>query len=370
MRLGLSGKSKLGINDLPLIGREVALCGSAALSISMISDRLYFGFWTFPPYQWLNFNISQDLAIFYGHNRPDYYLTEGLPLLLTTYLPFALVALVKSTGVSNDFDTRTANIRYQLAFTVVTTVASLSLISHKEVRFIYPLLPLLHILLAPHISNFFRMGELPAPASGGLNNLPGKPQRKTPPLRRLLLTLLVIANIAISGYLTLVHQRGVLDVLTFLRSDFERLHLTARGEPLGNRDKDEIFAAFLMPCHSTPWRSHLVYPTLNAWALTCEPPLDISAGTPERAAYRDEADRFFDNPAGFLEREVGGRERPWPRYVVGFEGEKGLEDVLTSHVEEKMGGWTLKRKWEGFNSHFHDDSRRKGKVVVWETAQQ
>ncbi|OBT55462.1 hypothetical protein VE04_05475 [Pseudogymnoascus sp. 24MN13] len=118
-----------------------------------------------------------------------------------------------------------------------------------------------------------------------------------------------------------------------------------------------------MPCHSTPWRSHLVHPTLNAWALTCEPPLDIPACTPESAAYRDEADRFFDDPKGFLSREVGSREKPWPQYVVGFEG---IEGVLVEWHEETGSQYEVVRKWSGFNSHWIDDERRKGRVVVWE----
>ena len=164
-RLGLRGKSKATLNDLFLFAREALLCGLSALAISIISDRFYFGIWTFPPYHWLHFNISQDLAVFYGQNRPDYYFTEGIPLLLTTYLPFGIIALVSATSLSSKFDIETANIRFQFAFTVLVMISTLSLISHKEVRFIYPLLPILHILLAPHISEFFNLGSIPAPST-------------------------------------------------------------------------------------------------------------------------------------------------------------------------------------------------------------
>lgn len=358
-RIGVAGKTVLSFQDVLLITREAVFSGSAALLISAISDRLYFGFWTFPPYQWLNFNIKKDLAVFYGTNRVDYYVTEGLPMLLTTYLPFAVVALITSTSVSTrSVSTYVANIRFQFAFTIIVTIATLSIISHKEVRFIYPLLPLLHILLAPHISSFFT-GTPPLSSSTDSTLPPKLPVSK---LRKILLTLLISTNITIALYTTLVHQRGVLDVLSFLRHDYESLHLSPRGELLSS-SANETFAAFLMPCHSTPWRSHLVYPSLHSWALTCEPPLDIPAGTVERANYRDEADRFYDDMASFLKREVGTRERPWPRYVVGFEG---IEAPLREWYEREMGGWTTKRKWEGFNTHWHDDWRRKGKVVVWE----
>ncbi len=365
--LGVGGKSKSTLKDFIMVAREAVMCGVGAFAASAISDRLYFGFWTFPPYQWLHFNISQDLAVFYGQNRWDYYVTEGLPLLLTTYLPFAVIGLVTATGLSGRFDTRTANIRFQLAFTVLVMIATLSLISHKEVRFIYPLLPVLHVLLAPHISSFFELGSNPAHAVGGLS----KPAKHTICIpyswRRALLILLATTNVGICLYTSLVHQRGVISVMSYLREDYERLHLSMKGEAL--TEDNETFAAFLMPCHSTPWRSHLVYSNLHAWALTCEPPLDVPAGTPERANYRDEADRFFDDPVGFLKREVGNKHRPWPRYIVAFEGVTDLENVLREYIEDIMGGWTLKRNNEFFNSHWHDDSRRRGKVLVWEMAQ-
>lgn len=290
-------------------------------------------------------------------------------MLLTTQLPFGIIALVSATSLTNSysFSTCTSNIRFQFAFTVLVMVCTLSLISHKEVRFIYPLLPILHILLAPHTSTFFNFASIPAPSSGGLGDR-AKPTLCTPAtFRRGLLIALGITNVAIAMYTSLVHQRGVVDVLAFLRNDYERLHLSIKGELLSI--ENETFAAFLMPCHSTPWRSHLVYPNLHAWALTCEPPLDIPAGTPERMNYRDEADRFFDNPEKFLTEEVGSKSRPWPRYLVAFEGEKGLEETVRKHVEGVMEGWTLKRTTSFFNSHWHDDGRRKGRIIVWEMAQ-
>ena len=130
-------------------------------------------------------------------------------------------------------------------------------------------------------------------------------------------------------------------------------------------DPYETFAGFLMPCHSTPWRSQLFYPGLKAWALTCEPPVDIPAGSKEREEYRDEADRFYDSPLEFLKSEVNTRERPWPRYIVGFEG---VGDVLKEYYESEAGmpGFRVRERWRGRNSQWHDDWRRQGDVVVWE----
>ncbi|KAI6715107.1 GPI mannosyltransferase 3 [Diplocarpon mali] len=338
------------LSDYLVLFREIVVCGSTILLISFISDYLYYGEWTFPPYQFLHFNISQNLAVFYGRNDWHYYLSQGLPLLLTTYLPFTLVALYQTSSQSS------SDIRFLFTTTILLTLGSLSLISHKEVRFIYPLLPLFHILTAPTISAFFRAA--PATSSSTLSN---------PPLARHnpLLAIILILNILIAGYTTQVHQCGVLSVLKFLRSEYEILALDARGLPLPKNsfDPTETFVAFLMPCHSTPWRSQLIHPNLHAWALTCSPPLHLAAHTAERKAYRDEADRFYDDTQKFLREEVGTRERPWPRYVVGF---AGIEGDLRTWYESEMKGFKVKERWRTGNSQWHDDWRRVGDVVVWE----
>jgi phosphatidylinositol glycan class B len=343
------------------------------LVTSSISDRLYFGMWTFPPYQLLHFNITQALAVFYGVNNWHYYISQGLPLLLTTYLPFVAPALWSSTSLwTAELSPRVSNIRFQLSCTIITMISTLSIVSHKEVRFIYPLLPSLHILLAPHVLAFFNAASYKSIIANSSVNA----SITIASWRRNLLVLLVLSNLSIGFYTALVHQRGVIDVLKFLRTEYEEIHLSQRGllTPLegtddkfndryGGGDVDETFAAFLMPCHSTPWRSHLVYPNLKAWALTCEPPVHIPANTPERAAYVDEGDVFYANPVGFLKNRVNTKQRPWPRYIVGFQG---IETDLKEYYKEAMPGWKVQEKWRGFNSHWHDDSRRTGDVVVWE----
>jgi phosphatidylinositol glycan class B len=371
-----------------LFSREVAICGAAVIGTSAISDRLYFGMWTFPPYQLLTFNIAKSLAVFYGANDWHYYIAQGLPLLLTTYIPFMVHALTSITFVGsgspaiagNGQIPRNSNYnnRPDLIFIILTMITTLSLISHKEVRFIYPLVPCLHVLAAPSVLSFFAVCSPQIREeidhSRRYRIIPervGMRRRRVP-----LFILLVIMNVAVGLYTTQVHQRGVIDVLTFLRHEYEEFHMSKRGQVQGagqsgealhidhqGNDSSAIFAAFLMPCHSTPWRSHLVYPKLQAWALTCEPPLHIPASSPERVSYRDEADRFYDDPGLFLRTEMNTTDRQWPRYLIGFEG---IESILMDYCGAEMSGRRLRERWRGFNSHWHDDSRRKGMVVVWD----
>jgi phosphatidylinositol glycan class B len=375
-----SPSSKIQSSDYLILIREFILCSIAVLTLSAISDRLYFGIWTFPPYQFLNFNISKDLAVFYGRNDWHYYLSQGLPLLLTTYLPFAIVALYQAS-------TKT-DIRFLLTTIVLTTIVALSIVSHKEVRFIYPLLPVLHILTAPTIFSFF------STTSSTTTHPPPFPSTpittsKTVTNHRLLLTLLLGLNATIALYTTSIHQSGVVSVLSFLRSEYETLALDMRGIPLSSPDanqhgfpedlaaglvftkttdfdESETFVGFLMPCHSTPWRSKLFYDGLKAWALTCEPPIDLPAGSREREEYRDEADRFYDDPLQFLKSEINTWARPWPRYIVGFEGIGGWLREYYEGEGSPMKGFLVRERWRGRNSHWHDDWRRTGDVVVWE----
>lgn len=325
------------------------------------------------------------MAVFYGRNRADYYLTEGLPLLLTTALPFAVVGLWQGLSLqasqqqkqpseeAKAQDVENPTILSRLAWTSLIVTASLSLIAHKEVRFLYPILPFLQVLAAKPFTTFF--------------------PSQLPLSRRALLTLLLSLNLLIAGYASQVHQRGVIDVVSFIRHKHEarNYHPTSGtgAEPRTSMSTtSNTTAAFLMPCHSTPWRSHLVHPGITAWALTCEPPLDVPPS--DRPAYLDEADAFFlsPGPAGWLrenmepvdvvsaaggsrssrhwgrvdpnvelQRKRAGR-RAWPDVLVFF---AQLEDVM----RDVLGGSLYGECWRGFNSQWHDDWRRRGDVVVW-----
>ncbi|TFB02265.1 GPI mannosyltransferase 3 [Trichoderma ghanense] len=393
-RISLQGNSPLSLSTVAVLFREAILCGSLVVGISVLADRLYFGFWTFPPYNWLNFNISKSLAVFYGRNPWHYYLLQGIPLLCTTSLPFVIPALFKPASKT----AAQANILRTLSCTVLTTVVALSLISHKEVRFIYPLLPALSVLAAPRAASFFtsvpKTSPPPSISSAAQISAPQLSGTKSPTVRRarlrnkpLLLTALGI-NVLLAGYLSFLHQPAPLTVLSFLRKQYERIHPSAvrlahathysSPLPLPNAtaadpNHEALFALFLMPCHSTPWRSHLVYPGLSAYALTCEPPLHTQPGTPERDLYRDEADRFYDAPVSFLQGELFAPARepvvPVPRYIVGFEGvEPWLREFLETTPEGKrLGVSELTRVWTGFNGFFNEDWRRAGHMIVWDT---
>ncbi|KAL8997925.1 MAG: hypothetical protein Q9169_002918 [Polycauliona sp. 2 TL-2023] len=350
---------------------ETIVCGTIVLVASATIDRLYYQQWTFPPLRFLYFNLAQSLSVHYGRNDWHYYLTQGYPLLLTTFLPFAVVGLYQSLFPQDSSPTQgllTANIKRQLATTSILVPFILSFISHKEVRFIYPLLPPLHLLsAAPFTSYFF-----------------STPSRHTT-RKRLLLTLILTINLLIAIFTTTLYQQAPLTTLAYLRSRITTSNTT---------NTTPITVAFLTPCHSTPWRSHLIHPSLKAWALTCEPPLHLPPS--QHSTYLDEADLFYASPTHFLTLHLGrppknmkeqqvrlsaletatgvawdgkgvyidekGREREqkkaWTGYIVAF-GQ--LEGELGAYLRGSGYGVC----WRGWNGWGHEDWRRRRGMVVW-----
>lgn len=358
------------------------------LAFSAFVDRLYYGQWTLPPFRFLYFNLAQSLAVFYGRNPWHYYLSQGYPLLLTTFLPFGIVGLYQSFSQLSDprQSLLSRKIKYQLGNTAIVVPAILSLISHKEVRFIYPLLPLLHILAAYSITAFFYPCVSASPPRLYHSLLP----------RRLLLVFLALATVALSFLTTTSHNTAPLSVMTYLRHQYTRYYLSQPPSTSTLTPAPSVMTVgFIMPCHSTPWRSHLVFPGIKGWALGCEPPVGLNAS--ERADYLDEADRFYADPVKFFNCELGappqqrrnglfgfnrhitippatpqlhsseartgpwdgqlGRKQ-WPEYVAFF-GQ--LEPIMKTVLK----GTKYRECWRAWNSWGHDDWRRRGDIVVW-----
>ncbi|KAI0976178.1 Alg9-like mannosyltransferase family-domain-containing protein [Xylaria arbuscula] len=374
-RFTLSGKSPLNQRVLLVLFREAFVCGSIALGASLVCDRQYFGEWKFPPFAWLYFNVAKDLAKFYGQNDWHYYLSQGIPLLCTTITPFALQGFVKSLDAESSYSTVTSNALKTLTFIIITTVSTLSLVSHKEVRFIQPLLPALHILAAPYVTSFF--------TTLSVSDATTRPAPAIAWKRKPLLAAALLINVVVGGYLSWFHAAAPIQVMSFLRSEFERIHpqyldfarpsfnTTLSSLEEGVTQPQELFALFLTPCHATPWRSHLVYPALSARALTCEPPIDTEPNSAERAAYQDETRLFYADPVHFLAKNMWPRDAPgehMARYIVGFEG---IETPLRMYFDSDGPGGRLRIQlrevWSAWNGLFTDDERKSGRLVVWET---
>lgn len=197
---------------------------------------------TFTPYAFLLQNVLNSISLFYGSNTSHFYLTQALPFMTMTMLPFALHGL----WISNGGAAGTARL------VVAATTAAYSLLAHKEFRFVHPLLPAV---------NMFAAGSLVSLARGAR---PGQVWERVG-VRKWHVWFLGVSLVP-AVYLTAIHARGQNTVIDYLRDN-----------------KDIHSVGFLMPCHSTPWQSRLHRADLEtvegsgeggkAWFIGCEPPV-------------------------------------------------------------------------------------------------
>jgi phosphatidylinositol glycan class B len=172
-----------------------------------------------------------------------------------------------------------------------------------------------------------------------------------------------------AAYFSLVHQRGTIAVMDWLAT-----------QPLRDSTGTDSIPPpllFLMPCHSTPFYSHLHRPTPMQF-LDCSPPgwahavaqlNSHSVITPSAIISDDErilrADDFRKAPAEFLESllssssSVGGASLP--THIIMF-------DAVTTQpgVVEALGEAGYQLYVQFFHSHFAvDQNGPQGRVVVF-----
>jgi phosphatidylinositol glycan class B len=281
---------------------NAAIIGTIVLAANAWLDtRLYHSSnWIFTPLTFFQINVVNSISLFYGVHTWHWYLTQGLPVIFTTMLPMIGYGLYSMPPSIKQ------RMRPYLMMTAWIVIVY-SLLPHKEFRFLFPVVPVLLMVVAY-----------------GLQQL----QRKW---RKRVMLALVLTQLPMAFYLSLWHQRGVVDVMKWLRVQ-------------------EGSVGILMPCHSTPWFS-IVHDQRPMWFLTCEPPLTADP------TYKDEADRFYEDPVHFLQQEQRERINN-SKYLVLF-------DSLVPRIGDYLETQGFKECQRFFNSHFHDDARRRGNVLVY-----
>ncbi|TPX62035.1 hypothetical protein SpCBS45565_g07106 [Spizellomyces sp. 'palustris'] len=234
-----------------------------ALQASVLIDYIFYKEWTVVPYNFIRQNLVEGIATFYGNHSWHWYFSQGFPVITLSFLPVLVWDTVSTKGHQGPM-------RVSLLRLVLWTLCVYTLLPHKEFRFIFPILPPTIALTGAAIDRIeSSRDKVKARRCLYRNRIP------------LLITFLVITNGLAGYYLGTVHQRGVVDVMNWLREE------AAHGRIDG--------ILFLMPCHSTPFYSHL-HRNVSMRFLTCEPPVGI-----DRSTYTDEADIFYQSPKSFIE---------------------------------------------------------------------
>ncbi|XP_078600609.1 GPI alpha-1,2-mannosyltransferase 3-like [Branchiostoma floridae x Branchiostoma japonicum] len=248
--------------------------GLGALTWSAVIDRIFYGKWVLVQYNFLEFNVLSNMGSFYGSHPWHWYITQGFPVTMATQLIPFICGSVKFWRK-----------QMLVLLVILWTVVVYSFLGHKEFRFIMPVVPL-------------------AMMSCGLWL-----HWLTPWLRVTTVVFLLVTNLPLALYTSLVHQRGTVDVMSFLSQEADR-----HGQ--------DMSVLFLMPCHSTPFYSH-VHHNINMRFLECPPDLE------RRPDYMDEADIFYQDPSAWL-KNYYGPDVPLPTHLVMFNTlYLDIEDVLT-----------------------------------------
>lgn len=260
---------------------EVLLIGSILVLASVGIDKVFYGAWTFVPYNFVKFNALTGGSHLYGINHWSYYFTEAYPAMLLGSLPLSLLGVRWSHGIQK-----------APVYVVAIMTLTYSMTAHKEYRFVLPAMPIIliyvgHALdcLQHHFSKEAEAGSDTASTSKNLtphrytlrpttqrnvtrSNQPSKGKNtstatKYPKKFKLLIGLLLISNCCICGYLSVVHQRAPIAVMEYLSTRHESI------QSIG----------FLTGCHSAPLYSLFHIPGLQIPVIMfdCSPHPDLMA---------------------------------------------------------------------------------------------
>ncbi|GBM83531.1 GPI mannosyltransferase 3 [Araneus ventricosus] len=198
--------------DYIYLFRKTLFIGCVILAILMSCDRYFYGEWVLTPYNFFLFNWTNDIGAFYGQHNFLWYFSAGFPVVLGIHLiPFLM-------GFSLPYLRR-------FYLLVLWMIIVFSLLSHKEFRFLLPVLPLSLVICSAV------MNEI---SSKRLTLFKLKVNKN---VNVCLVCAIILINIPFSIYMGLIHQGGTTDAT---------LHLSRVL-------KSTSSVLFLMPCHSTPY---------------------------------------------------------------------------------------------------------------------
>lgn len=376
-------------------------------------DSLYYGRLTFTPIAFLKRNILESISLFYGQSPVHFYLSSAVPFICMSTLPYtiygvySLLAQVSlmagfdpqsrrwygSQGESDPIALRTT------AIVSVLFIASMSFLGHKEVRFLQPIVPLLHIYegyalgMLPSLQALWssrakrleeaaqirRLAQIDRSAQTRLRE--SLSEHRSARNRRLLLSTAPylssshVPHMLRQACIDIYRSHGKLSAILLGAHILPIIYLSIHSagqisivETIGNLSRrgqlDQV--AFLMPCHSTPWMSHMHDERLardnNSLFISCEPPLNGQ----DLSTYKDESDYFYDDPYTFIENRFSSTQS-WPSHIALFEcllniSGPGRHRNISSLLVKQ--GYIVQYSWR--NSLFHLDHRRRGRILLLE----
>lgn len=319
--------------------RKVALVLISTVACNALIDYYFYGSFVLPVFRFLKFNLTTSLSSFYGVAPWHFHVAQSLPIILGYSIPlFAYGMLTPQT--KKKFPHFWMNPYVQVKTVIVFNLVIYSLLQHKEFRFIYPLQPLFILI-----------------SSVSAINILDRFKANQNKLKNLTYALSFI-SVLVACILNLLLEGGVISVVIDL-----------------HKGSDIHSIGFIMPCHSTPWQSHLHRNDINTlWSISCDPPLhllDDSDAQNKLLLYMDRSDYLYENIPKFIHNNFPPLTSPlneglekefryeWPQYLIIFEH---LDDAF---MKSFLQGTPYVQSTRYFNTFSHWDHRRRGDVIVY-----
>ncbi|XP_042472701.1 mannosyltransferase APTG1 [Zingiber officinale] len=297
---------------------EVLPIGSLVLALSSLLDWWMYDSFVLVPLNFLKFNFLSSGGDYYGTHPWHWYFTQGFPSMLLTFLPYSLIGIFRSK-------------ERRISGLIAWVLGVYSFLGHKEFRFVLPVLP-----IALMFSGYC-LAVIAKPDRSGTESKKFKPATKCPSNVQLAVLFLLVTNVPMALYMSLIHQRGSEDVM---------IHLSKEASKQGVKS-----VLFLMPCHSTPYYSTLHH-DLPMQFLDCTP----SSNRTTLA----ESDFFLMDPHAFA-LSMFKNSTIFPSHIVLFSSEEPyLRELLISY------SFTEVRRF--FHAHFKVDRDLQASVVVYSQA--
>ncbi|OMJ21808.1 GPI mannosyltransferase 3 [Smittium culicis] len=291
----------------------------------LLIDRVGYKEWCIPSINFYRFNVDQNLAVWFGNSNMFFHVFVTVPVLFTSMLPLVFYGIYLSAKrkISNNSATSSgpassAFANCEPAIVALGTLIIYSFAGHKEYRFLFSVLPIGLCYASAALSYLYGRSNvfyyINKPLDGvfsfsnpfdenshfsrrsfskvrrlsnsviSTNKWMSKNNSKFLKLlsrKKLILLIILLTNIPIGLFSNILHTRGVISVMKFLRES------SKTGEVMD--------IGFLTPCHSTPFYSHIHRP-IPMWFLTCDPPQNKK----DLDNHYWEANEFDLNPVTFL----------------------------------------------------------------------
>lgn len=226
------------------------------LFLSTTLDSIVAQQFLFTPWNFLKINIVQGIANFYGSHAYHWYIFIGLPAILSiSIIPFILAVY---NIIKNNFKDHISSL---MLLSITWTLIIYSLIAHKEFRFLLSIFPMILVVISKYLSHISSYRSV------------------TTTYLYAILGIIGLFNLIPIYYFSWVHQSGTMVLMPKLLKTVQ------------NYSKPNIL--FLMPCHSTPYYSH-IHQNISMRFLTCEPDIKYNG-------VEDEADSFYKYPQKWLD---------------------------------------------------------------------